>query len=925
MKFGKRITAAFLAAALLLSLIAASLSLSAWAADPAARYQPNELNGLLVRSLQNRDFPFYTGLSSKKLKAQIQQIVDYAAQIGSNAIFFEVRPEGDSLYSSKIFPKSRFLVEKQGGFTLFDPLKAMIQAAGEKSIDVYAVVNPYYLGSDREQLSSKSPAAKEPGIVIERGTSLFLNPSLSSTDYLNTEDIGALIKRYQLAGVILEDLDHPSLTAFPTLPLDARELVEQVSASVKREKPDAAVGVLLRDENGFSIADAEKIAASCDLVLPVITETAGFGDEGYLGRLREWKAFSAERLVPVISAGRPLTPTVGAPAGTEDEPSIQIFAGSQIGQNSYLIDGYRSMLFGFHGIGDRIASMNTLAETPAPPGYAPEQALGITRPAREITVTTGTYFIMGTSDPALPLTMDGAEITRITESGTFGVLVNLSAGANTFTFQQDGRTETVVIRRSAGGGYTPSATNKITSMAPQNSATVRNGDTLALKCTAPAGAEVTASIGGSTVALRQNAAAQAGIPAVFSGTVILNELAAAGEVKNVGPVTYTLAYNGARTVYTSAGNVYLLGEGARPMVRVTDYVASVFPDGTISEGTYKSLYKRGTTEEVVDQAGEVYELASGGFVRKVSVEVVEGTDTPEVQVSAVALETDEHRERFVLRGAAGVPFTFSEGEDGKITVLLHGEVFLPEGGFPQSGLFSEILVSQGLEGAEIAFSPSDRSKIWGYDLFNSGEDAILQFSKRPKRSQTLGKPLEHLTVMLDPGHGGNDSGALGVLQLDGPTEAELNFANAQMLKMRLEQLGATVALTRGSGDTVSLYDRMEKTEEVMPDLFIALHHNSVAEASDGNRSNGVEAYYHFPNGEALASAVATRISATNAGRGYRGDFESYYTVTRMRYIPSILAEIGFVPSPWEYERVCDPVEIYKTACAISSAVMDLLE
>lgn len=917
-------SAAAALAALLFFLPALTLPHAA-AAEPAIRHAPNEINGLMVRSLQNRDFPFRTELSSKKLKAQIRQIVGCAEKSGCNAIFFEVRPEGDSLYSSKIFPTSRYLVQNQGDFTFFDPLRTMIKEASAKGIDVYAVVNPYYLGSSRERLSSSSPAAKEPGMVLERGTSLFLNPSLSLTDSLNAEDIGGMVRRYNLAGVILEDLDHPSLIAFPTLPLDARELVEQVGAAVRRQKPDAAVGVLLRDETGFSLADAEKIAASCDLVLPMITAETGFGDEGYLGRLREWKTFSTERLVPVISTVRPLSPAVGHRPGTEDEPSIQIFAGASIGQNAYLIDGYRSMLFGFHGIGGRIASMKTPASPPAPLGFRPAQSLEIKRPAREITVTDRTYFIMGTSDPSLPLSIDGEEIERVSESGIFGVPVQLSQGANSFTFQQGERRETVVIRRSSGGGTAPSATNVLSAMAPQNSATVQEGGVLALRCTAPSGASVTASIGGSTVTLRQNADAQAGLPAAFSGTVTPAVSAEPGEVRNIGPVTYTLTYHGSRTIYTSAGNIYLAGEGARPMVRVTDYVASVFPDNTIREGVYKSLYKRGTTEEVVDQAGEIYELASGGFVRKSTVEVVEGVYTPGVSVSAVRLESDGHQERFILEGAGGVPFTFQETEDGRISVLLNGPVSLPEGGFPSSELFTGLVAGQGPAGTELVFTPARRSAVWGYDLFNVGEDAVIQFSRRPKRSQTFGKPFENLTVMIDPGHGGNDPGAPGVLQLDGPTEKELNFANAAMLKMRLEQLGATVYMTRDGDDTISLYDRMEKTEEVMPDLFIALHHNSVAESSDGNRSVGVEAYYHFPNGEELASAVAQRIGRTNAGREYRGSFESYYTVTRMRYIPSILAEIGFVPSPWEYERVCNQTEIYKTACAISSALMDLLE
>ena len=79
------------------------------------------------------------------------------------------------------------------------------------------------------------------------------------------------------------------------------------------------------------------------------------------------------------------------------------------------------------------------------------------------------------------------------------------------------------------------------------------------------------------------------------------------------------------------------------------------------------------------------------------------------------------------------------------------------------------------------------------------------------------KPLDGLNIMLDPGHGGADSGAVGHLGLK---ESETNLRVARYLKMLLEHDGANVTLTRAKDKALSLSKRVELSNEAMPDLFI---------------------------------------------------------------------------------------------------------
>ncbi|MEG2174281.1 MAG: N-acetylmuramoyl-L-alanine amidase [Oscillospiraceae bacterium] len=902
MKATKRLPTLFLALFLTLSLF----PFVAKAAMP----DDTPLNAMVVRSLHNADFPSAPNRSARTLRRELAELTDYAAAAGYNAILFEARPQGDALYASAVFPTSCSLVKEQGDFTFFDPLKEMIRAAKEKGLAVYVLVDPYAVGPEKESLSHSHPGITDPSLLIPMGDSLLLDPRNDETIRLNAQDLGTMAKKYKPAGIVLQNL-------YPTDGLDtaAQRLVESVATAIEGH---TSLGVVLPDSL-LDICDVSLIAPHLELMFPVIDQAVGLEGAGFAARLSAWQQ-AAPRccLVPLLDAH--------VQSFTGDLPD-KVFAARTQGVEARAADGYRALRFGSYAQGDLLASVQNASSTmPVTIAYAPAQALTITRPTGSITTTATSYFLMGTSNPAQILTIDGKAVDRKTADGVFGVLVKLSEGTNTFTLRQGNSSETVTIRRTAGASSSPaSAISTIVSAWPVSSAIAPNGESLTVTCTAPAGSSVTASVGGITVSLKQKSAtAVLGIPASFVGTLALSG-AANGTVKSLGPVSYTLSLNGKTSTILSKGNVYACGDGARPTLRVIDHVSSVFPDDTVTEGSYRAVYKAGTLEDISSQMGEYYRLASGGYIKKSTVEVLESEAPRTVSIKAIEARHTDRAEQFVLVGTPGLPYTFVDGENGVVTLTLHGITALPEKIDTNSSLFSSIVWSMVDGELQCVLTPVDPNRVWGVDLLPNidGDGSILYLKGAPRLSGIVGRPLENLRVVLDPGHGGNDSGALSVLGANGADERELNWANAIMLKMRLEQLGASVTLTRdGNDDTRSLYERMAVAEEIMPDCFIAIHHNSVAESVDAYLHSGVEAYYYEPFGKALGEAVVTHVAAETAVRDFRHVSWDYYTVTRMRYTPSILVELAFVPNPLEYRRVCDPTEIYKTANAITAALLE---
>ena len=79
-----------------------------------------------------------------------------------------------------------------------------------------------------------------------------------------------------------------------------------------------------------------------------------------------------------------------------------------------------------------------------------------------------------------------------------------------------------------------------------------------------------------------------------------------------------------------------------------------------------------------------------------------------------------------------------------------------------------------------------------------------------------------MIVALDPGHGGPDGGAEGI---GGLSESDINWKIAQACKEKLEELGATVIMTRDQNEEVSIFDRVDRAKEKGAFLVVSLHNN----------------------------------------------------------------------------------------------------
>lgn len=545
------------------------------------------------------------------------------------------------------------------------------------------------------------------------------------------------------------------------------------------------------------------------------------------------------------------------------------------------------------------------------------QGLTVSRPSGQITTTDAAYFIAGTSDPGLPLTLNGQEVEQRGVRGSFGVYVALDAGTNRFVLEQGSAREEVIIVR--GNASAEAATTTVISrMAPAYDCATFSGETITLSCVAPSGASVTASIGNRQVTLEQSAAtAKAGVPATFTAKLTAGEVSG---TKDLGQVVYTL--NG-QTDFESEGRVYITGSGSRLAVQVKNDATVVYSDAQRSR--FIDTAKLGGIDTVKDINGDLYELSTGGWVPREAMQPLT-EEVPlrlSVEQALFGATDDGNGEVYSFPGSAR-PMVRSYQDSEKLFVRLCNTTMSSDAvselkaAVSNSRVFGGVAVSQKDGYADLTFQLSGNRTLWGYDITYGREGGINVFAKYKPSLQQGSRPLAGIAIAVDAGHGGSDPGAVGVPGTKAAMEKDINLATAIAVQKRLESLGATVLMTRSEDENPPINDRMQGTVDA--DLFISLHCNSISYDRDTNKAGGTEVYYYEDQSQRLAQILAANV-ADYTGRTNRGAKFSAFRVTLNTYAPAVLVEMGFLTNPAEYDSMTSRSGIFRTANAVGDGVL----
>lgn len=220
--------------------------------------------------------------------------------------------------------------------------------------------------------------------------------------------------------------------------------------------------------------------------------------------------------------------------------------------------------------------------------------------------------------------------------------------------------------------------------------------------------------------------------------------------------------------------------------------------------------------------------------------------------------------------------------------------------------------------------PSSLSAPDSSEDYNPAQEVLIDpFAGIPEQA------LSGKKIILDPGHGGPDTGAIG----PGYTfEKDNNLAIALYLKDILTEAGATVTMTRTTDDCVAatysaradLQARVALANSTKGDMFISIHNNALTNPDH----KGTTVYYSGQNPKAgesakLAGAILDKIIGTvnTYNKGVRDD--NFYVVKNTT-MTSVLIEAAYISNPEEEERLKNPIFQKNLAAAVFQGIYDYL-
>ncbi|MDB9485453.1 N-acetylmuramoyl-L-alanine amidase [Dolichospermum circinale CS-537/01] len=190
--------------------------------------------------------------------------------------------------------------------------------------------------------------------------------------------------------------------------------------------------------------------------------------------------------------------------------------------------------------------------------------------------------------------------------------------------------------------------------------------------------------------------------------------------------------------------------------------------------------------------------------------------------------------------------------------------------------------------------------------------------KTPVEEPPLPVPKEKILVVIDPGHGGKDSGAPG---LGGLLEKDVVLPISTKLARILEQNGVQVVLTRDADFFVELQGRVDIAKRVNATVFVSIHANSVDNRPE---VNGLEVYY-YDSGYGLAETVRQTILQNISTLNNRGTRKARFYVLRKNSMPAILVETGYMTGREDNPRLGSSDYQSRMAEGIARGVLNYLK
>ncbi|MBK7559077.1 MAG: N-acetylmuramoyl-L-alanine amidase [Chitinophagaceae bacterium] len=202
---------------------------------------------------------------------------------------------------------------------------------------------------------------------------------------------------------------------------------------------------------------------------------------------------------------------------------------------------------------------------------------------------------------------------------------------------------------------------------------------------------------------------------------------------------------------------------------------------------------------------------------------------------------------------------------------------------------------------------------WGYSIYYKGNILVVQVKRQPENLS-----LNNLTIAVDAGHGGTNSGAGGPT---GSSEKMLTLAVSLKLQKALQQAGAKVIMTRSTEKFVDNKERILFYRDSVPDILVSVHLNSSA---DPIHVAGTATFYRHAGFRSINNSIYKRLLELGL-KEYGNNSSFNFMLNSPTEYPNVLVETLFLSNPEEEMKILNEKFQQQVADKIVLGIKDFLE
>lgn len=558
---------------------------------------------------------------------------------------------------------------------------------------------------------------------------------------------------------------------------------------------------------------------------------------------------------------------------------------------------------------------------------AQEKSLLVVYPPSNYQTTAEKIFFVGTAPSSGNVFINGQVIIR-SQSGHFAPSFPLKLGENIFKISYQDQTIKIKVTRNRNQSIIPeSLAFTKNSLLPKSDIARMPGEVICFSAIATPNATALVQLGRVNIPLlpqTQHVQLPSYIVALtgqnqpniqdnitrYQGCTTLNSPG------DFGKPLFQVTQAGQTLTQEGAGKVQILSP---KQIEVAEITANMGVTRTGPNTSYSRLtpLPQGTQAVISGKEGKWLRLDYGAWINSKETRILSNVMQPQSIIRGVGYKQIFQATEITLFLDSPAPINVQQGNKTFILTLYNATAKTDMIRTDNDPLISRLDWQQvNPEQLQYTFTLKTDQQ-WGYKLRYIGKSLVLTMRHPPKLQRSRYKPLSGIKILLDPGHGGDESGATGPT---GYQEKDINLVVSKLLQQELVKRGAFVVMTREEDKNVSLANRQAIIAQEEPTISLSIHYNALPDTANAEKTKGIGTFWYHPQAHGLAMFLQNYLVKKLKRPSY-GVFWGNLALTRPATAPSILLELGFIINPDEFEWIINEKEQKKLVKALADGTV----